>query len=243
MRVAIFAGPTLVGHHKRDDGFDWLPPAAEGDVYRAAREKVDAIGLIDGRFETVPSVWHKEILWALSRGIRVFGSASMGALRAAELADFGMIGTGAIYRDFRAGVLTDDDEVAVLHAPQELGYRPLTEAMVDMRATIRKAEQEKIISRHCAAALIRIAKTMFFKQRTWDLLLKRAAVARLPGKQLARFACWLPANKVDQKRIDALAMLKTMRRLLGAQSAPLQPGFRFQHTEFWQSLMDRHLQQ
>ena len=51
-----------------------------------------AIGVIDGYFDGVPSVWHKEILWALSQGIRVFGGASMGALRAAELDGFGMTG-------------------------------------------------------------------------------------------------------------------------------------------------------
>ena len=40
---------------------------------------------------------------------------------------------------FRDGVLQDDDEVAVLHGPEELGYPPLTEAMVNIRATLREA--------------------------------------------------------------------------------------------------------
>ena len=71
-----------------------------------------AIGIIDGYFENIPSVWHKEILWAMSQGIHVFGSASMGALRAAELAPFGMEGVGAIFEAYRDGWLEDDDEVA-----------------------------------------------------------------------------------------------------------------------------------
>jgi len=50
-----------------------------------------------GYFEIVPTVWHKEILWAMDRGIHVYGGASIGALRAAELADFGMTGIGQIY--------------------------------------------------------------------------------------------------------------------------------------------------
>ena len=62
-----------------------LPPAARGDLYRAALAGPQVIGLIDGYFDGVPAVAHKEILWALDQGIRVLGAASMGALRAAEL--------------------------------------------------------------------------------------------------------------------------------------------------------------
>ena len=35
-----------------------------------------------------------------------------------------MKGIGRIIEDFRDGVLEDDDEVAVLHGPEELGYPP-----------------------------------------------------------------------------------------------------------------------
>src|SRR4029077_1266006 len=97
------------------------------------------IGVIDGYFERVPTVWHKEILWAMAEGIHVYGAASAGALRAAELAGFGMRGIGRVYEDFRDGVLQDDDEVAVLHGPAEVGYPPVTEAMVNIRATLAAA--------------------------------------------------------------------------------------------------------
>jgi len=39
----------------------------------------------------------------MSRGVHVFGASSMGALRAAELAAFGMVGFGRIYDLFRTG--------------------------------------------------------------------------------------------------------------------------------------------
>ena len=48
----------------------------------------------------------------MAAGTQVFGAASMGALRAAELAPFGMIGVGAIFAAYRDGRLTGDDEVA-----------------------------------------------------------------------------------------------------------------------------------
>ena len=71
---------------------------SQGDVYRATLDQVQTIAIIDGYFDRVPAVWHKEILWALNMGIRVIGAASMGAIRAAELAPFGMEGVGRILR-------------------------------------------------------------------------------------------------------------------------------------------------
>src|SRR5512139_3546591 len=120
MNVIVFLGPTLPGHDAaRILDASYLPPAAHGDVLRATLAKPQMIAVIDGYFERVPDVWHKEILCAMARGIHVFRASSMGALRAAELAEFGMEGCGKIYEAFANGVLTDDDEVAVTHASGE----------------------------------------------------------------------------------------------------------------------------
>jgi hypothetical protein len=239
MKVVVFVGPTLAGDSvlAREE-FEWRPPAAEGDLYRAVKGGASAVGLIDGRFETVPSVWHKEILWALSRGVPVFGAASMGALRAAELADFGMTGVGAIWRAYRDGTIRDDDEVAVLHAPRELGFRSLTEAMVDIRATVARAQTCKIISARTAAMLLAIAKSLFFKDRTWPAILAEAERRRLPPAQRVALARWLPGHRVGQKRRDALAMLRAMKRTAGRPTVRLD--FHFERTEFWRSLVTRH---
>src|SRR5207237_10462224 len=86
MRAVIFAGPSWPPALRPADArFDWQPPVRQGELYRAALTRPAAIGVVDGYFEVVPTVWHKEILWAMARGIHVFGAASMGALRAAEL--------------------------------------------------------------------------------------------------------------------------------------------------------------
>src|SRR6185503_3993378 len=105
-----------------------------------SRERgVARIALIDGYFERMAAVWHKEILLALERGIAVWGAASMGALRAAELAPFGMVGVGTIYRAFARGDLVADDEVAVAHLPAEQGYRSISDALVNLRDGIARA--------------------------------------------------------------------------------------------------------
>jgi hypothetical protein len=107
MTAHVFIGPTLAAEEARAIWPDavYMPPVRQGDVYRVVtRLRPDAIGIVDGYFAHVPSVWHKEILYALAEGIPVYGSASMGALRAAELAQFGMVGVGAIFEAYRTGL-------------------------------------------------------------------------------------------------------------------------------------------
>src|SRR6266568_28399 len=116
MIAIVFSGPSLPPSKAPVyPGLEWRPPVRQGDVYMAAQSRPALIGIIDGYYETVATVWHKEILWAMAQGIHVYGAASIGALRAAELADFGMKGIGAIFRLFYTAALQDDDEVAVLH--------------------------------------------------------------------------------------------------------------------------------
>ena len=153
MNVLVFVGPTLPPVQARYElEATYRPPVAQGDVYRATQSQPDAIVLIDGEFDHVPAVWHKEILWAMTQGIHVYGASSMGALRAAELCGLGMEGVGKIFEAYRDGTLEDDDEVAVAHRPMAVNYQPTSEAMVNIRYTLDKARRDSIISEHTRAA-------------------------------------------------------------------------------------------
>jgi hypothetical protein len=232
--IYVFVGPTLPAREgRRELEAVFLPPAAQGDVYRAALERPAAIGLIDGYFDGVPSVWHKELLWAMAEGIPVFGSASMGALRAAELASFGMEGVGVIFEAFQRGELTDDDEVAMAHAPAEDGFRPLSEALVNIRASLARAEREGVVDAPVRGALERLAKELYYPERSWPALLGRAEDADLPPEPLRRLREWLPWGWVDQKRADALAMLRQMREYLAAHPEPKQVSYTLAQTDAW----------
>src|SRR5258706_16458010 len=128
MSIFVFLGPTLaVAEASRILDATYLPPVAMGDLYDLMKREPEmprVIAIIDGLFETVPAVWHKEILFALSQGVHVIGSSSMGALRAAELHSFGMKGIGKIFEAYRDGVLDADDEVAVVHGDASSGFLP-----------------------------------------------------------------------------------------------------------------------
>jgi hypothetical protein len=223
--AVVFLGPTLGRDEAREVlDAEYLPPAAHGDVLRAVGRGVQVIGLVDGVFERVPAVWHKEILFALAEGVHVYGAASMGALRAAELDAFGMHGIGAVYRAYAGGALEDDDEVAVAHGDAADGFRPLSDAMVDIRATLEAAAAAGVVTAEAAAAVEARAKAAFYPRR---LLLGALG----PDDEALRQ--WLPANRVQLKRRDALTLLETIRDDLAAGLEPFRPGWRLQHTRFW----------
>lgn len=235
MNAVVFCGPTISAEEvRREMEAVCLPPAGQGDVYRAALDGPAMIGIIDGYFRQVPAVWHKEILWAMSRGIAVFGSASMGALRAAELAAFGMIGVGRVFGDYARGAIEDDDEVALAHATAEFGYRSLSEPMVNIRYTLRRAESEGILGPGPCETLIAQVKRIPYPQRSFECVLDEAG--GLGGGEEALRA-WLPANRIDQKREDAVMMLRMMRRRLESRGPAPEPRFHFHHTAAWQNLV------
>lgn len=94
------------------------------------------IVLIDGTYYQTLSVWHKEIVYALLEGVTVIGASSIGAIRAAELWRYGMIGIGEIFERYRDG--EEDDSLVVLNYDPET-CRPLTTPRIGSSAKTRDA--------------------------------------------------------------------------------------------------------
>ncbi len=239
MSICVFLGPSLPMDEARAIlPAIYLPPVKRGDVVEAVhRHDPHTIAIVDGYFEAVPSVWHKELLWALDRGIALCGAASMGALRAAELSQFGMVGIGRIFESYASGRFVpfdgpfeDDDEVAVVHGPAEIGYAA-SDAMVDMRATLAAAREAGIIDAQTMQDIAATAKAIFYKRRNWAAVLE---TADLSADTRAGLEDWIRANRVFQKRIDATALL---RHLAERTDAPKAPPFRFERTLLWEDAM------
>ena len=216
----VFLGPSLTQTAASAElDAVYLPPVTAGDVYRLWRRHPRVIGIVDG---SVPAVWHKEILWVMERGVHVFGSAGVGALRAAELDGFGMRGVGWVYRAFSEGTLNRDDEVAVDCGAAEDGYRPLTEAMADIRRTLLAAERGDVISVATRDILTSAGTALFYRDRTWPGLIKAGRAAGADAAELDALRGWLPAGRVAQQAGDAVAMLREIRGFLATDPAPRQ---------------------
>jgi hypothetical protein len=235
MRACVFAGPTLSGEAVPAP-IARFGPAALGSIFRAVEHGYRRIGIVDGYFGNVPSVWHKEILWALSHGIDVAGAASMGALRAAELWPFGMRGIGRVFRLYRSGALTDDDEVAIVHAPEYLGFRPLSEAMCNVRFTLRRMVRKRAVDRDVARELAKGQKSLHFSERTFDTLAMQAR--RIAPARASAIAESFAREYVDVKKRDGLALV----RYLTQASAPVAArAWEFPATVHWREQFERQL--
>ncbi len=237
--IVVFAGPTLAEREGRAAApaldLDWRPPAAQGDLYLAARDRPWGIAFVDGYFDRVGAVWHKEILWALSNGVHVFGAASLGALRAVECSMFGMVGVGEIYAAFAVGELLDDDEVAVVHGPAAARFATGSDAMVNIRWTLRAAVVQGVVTQTSAELLTAIAKQLHYPDRGFALVLERAARQGLSRTEIDALAEWLPSGRVDQKQLDALALLAHLDAVQREDPSPKRVRFHFQATANWEA--------
>ncbi len=233
MKIYIFIGPTIsISEAAQHLDAVYLPPVRQGDIYKLhIKEQPDIIGIIDGYFEQVPSVWHKEILWAMMNGAHVLGASSMGAIRAAELDDYGMIGVGHAYEYFKSQLLTDDDEVALKHGPPELNYLALSEPMFNIRVTLAQAVNERIINNETLDDLIQVSKEMYYGDRMYEnIISKLNSYSSNTKKQLLD---WLSENKIDQKKQDAIALLQLLNHSPEKFSKPAKPDFYFEYTDAW----------
>ena len=239
MTTYVFLGPSLPAEQaKRLLDATYLPPIQQGDLLRLLHLNPRHVGIVDGYFETVPAVWHKEILLAMSRGVHVFGAASMGALRAAELHCFGMVGIGTVFEWYRDGKITADDEVAVRHGPAELGYLALSQALVDIRDSCSAALQAGIISEALAARLVDTAQQLPYWERSYETV---AAAVRNGELSMNDVDAWLAYAKnhcTSLKARDAAALLAAMAVHIREPWAPKTVDFVFERTIFVERLIN-----
>ena len=134
----------------------------------------------------------------------VVGAGSIGALRAAELWPFGMVGVGAVFRAYVSGEIDGDDEVAVGQEPGGR-YRSLTWPLVNVRQVLRIAADEGAADARLAAELLEALRAVYYAQRS------TAAVLAVCGRQgAAQVGVWLRERLArdehfgDLKRLDAL---------------------------------------
>ncbi|WP_062349268.1 TfuA-like protein [Herbidospora yilanensis] len=202
MKVVVYTGPTLSADdvHAVLPGARVVPPAARGDLLKEEWSPDDTAIIIDGYYRERLSVGHKEILWLLNEGVHVIGAASMGALRAAELAPFGMTGVGEVYEMFSSGAVDGDDEVAVLHGPAERGYPVATVALVNLRHGVAQGTVDAGTGERIVAA----AKARPFTHRSWEELEEAVDPADRAALAVLREEKW------DVKRLDALAALEAV---------------------------------
>ena len=203
--IAVFLGPTLPPAAAQSwFNATYMPPIKRGDL-ETLPDEIQTVGIIDGVFHQSLAVSPKEIIALLERGVRVYGASSIGALRAAETYMYGMIGIGEIFEMYRDREIDADDEVAVAYDP--ITYRAVSEPLVNIRSALRAAVAQGIISSKAAGEIISTMKGIYYPSRSYQLV----------GRMSPALAPFLKAARYDQKRDDAVLLLRT----IGAQAAAL----------------------
>jgi hypothetical protein len=210
-------------------------PAKQGDIVTdVVNFQPTRIILIDGVFRENLSPWHKELVFALQfphmKGI--YGAASMGALRAAELDYLGMIGIGKIYAWYRDAITEDDSEVALSFAeregPEGPLYYPSTVPLVDIRAGVEQYEQQFLDSPipDLSRNFLEQMRGVFYMDRTKDLC----------EQAWAQTGATVPMPLVPQKALDAKTALLDYAMY---ESTPIQKPTPDNLSRFFTALYER----
>ena len=97
-----------------------------------------------------------------------------------------------------------------------------------------------VLSQATAGALESIAKTSYYKVRSWKRLLEKGQMQGLSSRELEALERWLPDGRVDLKRADGLAMIDAMSAFLAGDSPPHRADFEFVWTDLWDKFTRSH---
>ena len=212
-KPVIFLGPSLSREKARKIlDADYRLPAKKGDLLQLILKEVNIVGLVDGYFlQDYPPTPIEVYNLVKKRDVKVFGSSSLGALRAVELEKYGMMGIGKIFRLFRDGILESDDEVAVTFTDYT-NYK--SEALIDIRYSLFLAQKYKIIDSITRRSILKVSKQTYFPYRTYEDILDRCKLKYPEIKpQIESFRSYILKNKVSLKERDAVRLLKLIKSI------------------------------
>ncbi len=228
-RPIVYLGPSLPLEEARVHlDADYRPPVVRGDLEELQPGCV--VGIIDGEFQQSLSISPTEVRQAVERGVIIFGSSSMGALRAADVP--AAHGVGRIFELYRSGAIKREDEVALTFDQDT--KQPLTVPLVNIRFAVDELIKSGSIEAEIAKRIVASAEDLHFSERTHHRILKKADL----GDRASRDELAALLTSFDLKGDDAIALLRRLANLdaedpaRGAGGPPKQPDNRLLGTNF-----------
>ena len=207
MSIAIFVGPTFpfgqINEYLHIPA-TIFPPIKRGHIEMLAADH-EVIVIIDGVFHSTLSVSAREILLALKEKT-IYGCSSMGALRAAELDKFGMIGVGEVYKMYSDRRIVSDGEVALLFDP--VTYENMTVPLVNVRFALTQAVKNEVINQTTRDYLLTIASKIHYTELDYLSVIKNANqdTNKTNYDALMEYLS-LNIDNLDLKKKDALELI------------------------------------
>jgi hypothetical protein len=136
----------------------------------------------------------------------------MGAIRAVETEPFGTIGVGRVFEWYRDGLITADDEIALLHGSEEFDFRPLSVPLVNIRASLYQAVARGWIDTNVSDRVLEVAQALHYPQRQIIAILRQCERFSFGTEVLREIQRALTTDYVDIKRDDARELLEVVRK-------------------------------
>lgn len=215
VKILIYTGLSLPFSEAKEilDSHDdievaYKRPIKRGDLSHDIKENPDIIAIIDGVFHQNSAVGHREILSVMKKGVKVYGSSSMGALRASELDVLGMEGIGYCYNEYASGNVTSDDDVAVMLDSETL--EALSVPLISMNYVFTNAVAENIITKEEKDELIKITKETYYPKRNYAQTLSQSS---LDADKKGKLIDFIRTSK-DIKKEDAKELLNHIKSVI-----------------------------
>ena len=175
-------------------------PAEQGDILAAIFDGFDQLLLVDGYFHGRFPCTTFEVMTAIEQGLRVFGAGSIGALRAAELDEYGMTGVGYVYETLRDYAIKPYHVVAQTYLPNN---QALTPPLIQLIYFLERAEAEGTITATERQRCVEQLNDVHFMSLSVKDLFKS-----VPALE----ACWKQGD-FDIKQQDARLLIDGFRAL------------------------------
>lgn len=215
VKILIYTGLSLPFSEAKEilDSHDdievvYKRPIKRGDLSHDIKENPDIIAIIDGVFHQNSAVGHREILSVMKKGVKVYGSSSMGALRASELDVLGIEGIGYCYNEYASGNVTSDDDVAVMLDSETL--EALSVPLISMNYVFTNAVAENIITKEEKDELIKITKETYYPKRNYAQTLSQSS---LDADKKGKLIDFIRTSK-DIKKEDAKELLNHIKSVI-----------------------------
>ena len=215
VKILIYTGLSLPFSEAKEilDSHDdievvYKRPIKRGDLSHDIKENPDIIAIIDGVFHQNSAVGHREILSVMKKGVKVYGSSSIGALRASELDVLGMEGIGYCYNEYASGNVTSDDDVAVMLDSETL--EALSVPLISMNYVFTNAVAENIITKEEKDELIKITKETYYPKRNYAQTLSQSS---LDADKKGKLIDFIRTSK-DIKKEDAKELLNHIKSVI-----------------------------
>lgn len=226
-KIRIYGGLSITAEQVAAilPGANFSGPIARDNLLRDIDLGYQVVGIIDGLFYQALAVTAGEIMDAIRCGLKVYGSSSMGAMRAVELEPFGMIGCGKIVELIKETPIFRDDYLGQSISTEEFG--PKSVSWVDLHFELKRQIAAGKIKESDAKTLLTLYSEIHFARRNGEEL--KLALATLGADHT-----WNPRmDKLfqelkSQKHLDAIDLLQQIRqelaqtRTLNAQLWALQ---------------------